>query len=222
MGAAADSEAAAPRGVGRMALLTENEKKKVAEAVTRAESGTTGELVVVVSSRSADYGVLRASMAASLSVAAALEAFYLFADLPPWVFFLGQLPLALLLYPVLGWSVVLRLIVPKRVRIQAVEERALSAFLQAGVTETKGRSGVLIFISEAEHRAVILADRGINELVAPDEWQKDVDTLVHSIRSGQPAEGLIGVVERIGGILRGTFPADETNVNELPNAVRDV
>lgn len=205
-----------------MALLTEIEKKKVEEAVTQAEAGTAGELVVVLSGRSADYAALRASIAGSLSVAASLEAFYLFADLPAWVFFLGQLPLALLLYRLAGFGAVLRLIVPKRLRIQAVEERALSVFLQAGVTETKARSGVLIFISEAEHRAMILADRGINELVAPDEWEKDVASLVASIRGGTPADGLIGVVERIGSILQQAFPADDQNPNELSNVVRDI
>src|SRR5690606_22434391 len=187
------------------------EKKKVEEAVTQAEAGTAGELVVVLSGRSSDYAALRASIAGSLSVAVALEAFYLFADVPPWVFFLGQLPLSILLYQLTGWGAVLRLIVPKQVRTQAVEERALGAFLQAGVTETKDRSGVLIFISEAEHRAVILADRGINELVAPDEWQKDVDSLVASIRGGHPAQGLLGAIERIGGILKEAFPADDKN-----------
>lgn len=214
--------AVAPRGVGKMALLTETEKKQVEQAVTQAEAGTAGELVVVLSERSADYAALRASLAASLSVAVALEFFYLFEGVAPWMLFLGQLPLALLIYRLLGCGAVLRLIVPKQLRAQAVEERALSAFLQAGVAETKARSGVLIFISEAEHRAVILADSGINELVAPDEWQKDVDSLVASIRSGHPAQGLLGVVERIGGILNEAFPAEVDNQNELSNVVREL
>jgi putative membrane protein len=214
--------AAALRVVGNMAFLTEAERTNVEAAVARAEAGTAGELVVVVSDRSSDYAAVRATVAASLTVAAALEAFYLTGGMPSWAFFLGQLPFGFLLYWFLGRGVLLRGIVPARVRSQAVEDRAFSAFVQAGVTDTKGRSGVLIFISQAEHRAVILADRGINEVVAPDEWQKDVDSLVLAIRRGEPAQGLLNAIERIGGILRQAFPADERNENELSNMVRSL
>lgn len=204
-----------------MPLLNEDEKKQVSEAVAEAENSTAGELVVVVAERSDGYAAIRAGLAAALSVTLCLEAYYVLMQ-PAWQLFLAQLPLGLLLYWQLGHGPVLRLVVPKKIRSQMVEERALRAFLEAGVTETRDRSGVLIFLSEIEHQAVILGDRGIHERVGPDEWQRDVDNLVAAIRAGRPAEGILGAVARIGGILADAFPPREDDINELSDAVREV
>lgn len=205
-----------------MALLSDDEKKQVSRAVASAERSTAGELVVVLAERSNSYAAWRAGLAGSLSVALTLEAYYLFQGWPAWALFVAQLPLALLLYWLLGSGALLRLVVPKKALTGVVEQRARAAFLEAGVTETRDRSGVLIFLSEAEHRAVILADRGIHERVAPDEWQKDVDDLVSAIRAGRPAQGLLAAVERIGSILAESFPPREDDVNELSDTVREV
>ncbi len=205
-----------------MALLSDDEKNQIAEAVAHAEKSTAGELVVVLTARSDTYAIWRAGLAGSLSVALMLEAYYMLHGWPAWVFFVMQLPLAMLLYGVFGSGVLLRLVVPKNALARLVEERALAAFLEAGVTETRDRSGVLIFLSEAERRAVILADRGIHERVASDEWQKDVDSLVTAIAAGRPAAGLLTAVERIGSILAESFPPREDDFNELPDAVREV
>lgn len=205
-----------------MALLTEGEKQSIAEAVKRAEESTAGELVVVLTARSDTYAAWRMGLAASVSVAVMLEAYYLLQTWPAWVFFIAQVPLAMVVYWVVGWGALLRLVVPRRVLTGAVERRALAAFLEAGVTETRDRSGVLVFLSEAERRAVILADRGIHERVATDEWQKDVDDLVAAIRAGRPAAGLLTAVQRIGSILARSFPPRRDDENELPDTVREL
>jgi putative membrane protein len=205
-----------------MGLLSDDEKNQIAQAVAHAEQNTAGELVVVLTARSDTYAAWRAGLAGSLSVALMLEAYYVLHGWPAWVFFIAQLPLALLLYVAFGSGALLRLVVPKKALARLVEQRALAAFLEAGVTETRDRSGVLIFLSQAERRAVILADRGIHERVASDEWQKDIDDLIAAIRAGRPARGLLNAVERIGGILAESFPPREGDENELPNAVREV
>lgn len=204
-----------------MGLLSADEKRSIEQAVAAAERRTAGELVVVVAERSADYAVFRAGLAASLTVALAVEAAQLF-DAAPWLLLLAQLPAGALLYALLGHTAWLRWFVPKAVREEAVLQRAFSEFVQSGVANTRERSGVLVFVSEAERRAIILADQGINTRVASHEWQADIDTLIQAIRERQAARGLLAVIERIGDILAESFPPQPDDQNELPNAVREV
>jgi len=204
-----------------MALLTADEKRRIEQAVAAAERRTAGELVVVVAQSSHDYAVFRAGLAASLTVALALEAAHLF-DVALWLLLLAQLPTGALLYAALGHTAWLRWFVPRAVREEAVLQRALAAFVQGGVAETRDRSGVLVFLSEAEHRAVILADRGIHARVPPDEWQTDIDLLIQAIRKRETAEGLLTVIERIGNLLAERFPARADDANELTDAVREL
>ena len=205
-----------------MGLLSAVEKQRIEQAVAAAERRTAGELVVVVAESSHDYALFRAGLAASLTVALALEAAHVFDELATWLLLLAQLPIAALLYALLGHSAWVRWVVPKAVREEAVHQRALSAFVESGVANTRDRSGVLVFLSEAEHRAVILADRGINARVTPDEWQADIEILVRALRDREPAQGLLSVVERIGGILAESFPPRPDDENELANSVREV
>jgi len=204
-----------------MGLLSKDEKQRIEQAVAQAERRTAGELVVVVTERSSDYAAFRAGLAAALTVALAIEGVELL-DLDAWVVMLLQLPVGAACYALLGHHAWVRWFVPKAVREQAVADRALTVFLESGVSETRDRSGVLVFLSEAERRAVILADKGINLRVAPEEWQTDIETLVRAIRQRDAARGLLAVVERIGGILADSFPARPDDDNELPNAVREL
>ena len=118
-----------------------------------------------------------------------------------------------------GRSAVLRGIVPEPVAAATVHARALQLFVERGIHETRDRSGVLILVSELERRVEILADRGIHERVEAGEWQRDVDELVSSIRGGHAADGVVAVVERIGGLLAQSFPPRADDENELPDEV---
>ena len=61
----------------------------------------------------------------------------------------------------------MRLIVPSRYQQDCVSAKTKQAFIELGVTETRDRSGVLILLSEAEHRVEILADRGAALITGP-------------------------------------------------------
>lgn len=217
--AVAASAAAAHREIGKMSILTDTEKASISAAVEAAEKKTAGELVVVVAKRSHDYATWRAFLAISVTIALAAESLIQWHSIDPLYVVLLQLPVALALYALSGVELLLRMIVPRRVFAAECERRAMTVFLEAGVTETQERSGVLIYLSEAEHRAVILGDRGIHERVEADEWQTDLKALVESIRQKKAAEGLVNAVTRIGGILAEKFPARQDNTNELSNAV---
>lgn len=204
-----------------MSLFTETEKQQITAAIQGAEARTAGELAVVLTNRSDDYAAIRGAFALAVAVALTPEIVHLVPRLEShwltWVFGLS----VLFFYFILGLGPLLRVIVPERVREARTMARALRAFAEEGVTETRARSGVLIFLSEAEHRVVILADKGIHERVDADEWERDVRTLVAGLKSGQAAKTLLEVIERIGELLSASFPTDVLNENELPDQVRE-
>jgi putative membrane protein len=203
-----------------MALLNETESERVAEAVARAEKNTAGELVVVVTDRSDDYGLIRAALSLLLSLGVTQEAHYLWPEQPFRYLLLLLAAVCSGLYWLLGHGPLVRLIVPEARRAKRVNQRALQAFAEEGVSNTRDRSGVLVFLSEAEHRVVLLADPGIDARVDKDEWQSDGDSLVAAIERGEAGQGLVVAIERIGGILAEAFPPRANDENELPDEVR--
>jgi uncharacterized membrane protein len=78
-------------------------------------------------------------------------------------------------------------------------------------------SGILIFVSLAEHYARIIADEGIAARVPQSEWQGAVDTLVAHISGGRIADGFITAIDVCGTVLETNFPRTETSGDELPD-----
>ncbi len=192
------------------------------EAIARAEQGTAGELVVVVATRSDSYAKERALCALVLLALASGESLHFWpADSFVWFAF-AQVALGLGLYALAGWAPLLRLVVPKARRSEAVDACAKRAFLEHGLMETRDRSGVLLLLSQAERRIRILADRGIHQRVEAEVWQRQVDGLGSALRSGHAAEGLVQVVESLGTLLAAHFPPRADDTNELGNEVREI
>ncbi len=102
---------------------------------------------------------------------------------------------------------------------EAVHLRSLAAFAGHGLHYTKNHTGILIFASLLERRVVVLADRGINERVAPGTWQVVVDTVTDSLKSGKPCDGFCNAIERCGDILAVHFPRQTDDQDELPNTL---
>jgi putative membrane protein len=121
-----------------------------------------------------------------------------------------------------GLGAVTRRLVPVGAQREAVRARAEQSFLEQGVTETRERSGVLLFLSEAERRVELLADRGIHERVGTEAWQALVNAVVDSIRTGQAGAGIASAVDAIGAHLAQYFPPSPGDTNELADAPRRV
>jgi putative membrane protein len=109
------------------------------------------------------------------------------------------------------------LFVPRAVRTGRAENHAREQFLAHNLHATQSRTGVLIFVSLAEHHAQILADTAIDSHVAEDFWVAIVDRLTAEIAAGRLAEGLVLAVESCGTALAEHFPRRGDDRNELPD-----
>ena len=109
------------------------------------------------------------------------------------------------------------LLVPKGVKQARAHRRAVEQFLAQDLHTTTGRTGVLIFVSVAEHYAEVLADTGIDEKVPKGTWKKIVDELTSKIGNGRPADGFVNAIAEAGHHLAQHFPPTVPDPNELPN-----
>ena len=106
---------------------------------------------------------------------------------------------------------------PRIIRAQRVRARAVGYFKVGAEARTSGRTGILIYISLAEHVAEIIADEAIHGKVAPGVWGDAMADLIAEVRQGKLADGMIAAVRDVGVILAEHFPRADDDVNELPD-----
>lgn len=92
-------------------------------------------------------------------------------------------------------------------------------FERIGMTKTRDRTGVLIFICAEQQQFVVLGDRGIHERVGDEFWSSVAAHLEEHFKTGDFTRGLVNAIEEIGEQLRQHFPWERTDQNELPDAI---
>lgn len=215
-------------------VLSEADNKKIADAVARAESKTSGEIVTAIIRESSDYAFheLIAALFGGFifytvslifygNIASFLErTFWSFSESWPAVFIgISTMLFIGLLYLIANIEGVDRLIVPAKIISRKVSRRAMLFFGEAGLFDTKDRTGILIFISLREKRVELLADKGINDKVSKETWSDIVEDLVADIKEGEMVDGLVKAVENCGERLIEHFPIEPDDVNELSDDV---
>lgn len=199
-------------------LLSESDARLVEAAVARVEQHTAAELVVAVVPRSHDYWQGRVLLAVAWALAAGLVFLWLEPWREPALAILVQAAVGALAFVVSGFRPVLRLLVPGNAAVQAAQARAFQLFAERGLHGTRGRTALLIFVSELERRVIMLGDHSIDAALGQLGWQRYVEQLVVRIRSGQACAGLVELLEQLQPQLAAVAPRAADDVNELPDA----
>lgn len=97
--------------------------------------------------------------------------------------------------------------------------RGLEVFAQLGMQHTRQRNAVLIYIAYESRRYAIVADIGINRVVADGFWDTFGEQLTAAFRAGQFLHGLESIILPIGQALAAHFPRTPDDTDELPNDV---
>lgn len=207
-----------------MNILPEAEHGRIAAAIAEAERRTAGEIYCVLARRSDDYFYPSAFFVALpiliVSLPLALLAHHWWIDLRPAVLVGGQLAaLASSLAILLAAPRLRLLLVPPRLRYRRAHENALRQFLARNIHATRQRTGVLIFISLAEHYAEVVADAGIAAHVPQERWNEAVDRLTEAARNGRLPDGIIAAIGLVGAELATHFPPGGTKPNELDDHI---
>jgi putative membrane protein len=223
------------------ATLSDADRQRVGAAVTRAETGSAGEIVTILAARSDSYADVALAWAAAVGLLALIALalapdFYLgiYESLtggwvhewtPRLVFGVALLVVTVkfaAMWLLLLWRPLRLWLTPAPVRHARVRARAIGFFRIGAERRTHGRTGILIYLSLAEHRAEIVADEAIAARVDADVWGDAMTAMLAEIRQGRLADGLIAAIERVGAVLAEHLPREENDVNELPDRLIEV
>jgi putative membrane protein len=216
--------------------LGEADHLAVSAAVAKAEQASAGEIVTIIAGESNSFNDV-ALLWSALVAFAALAVLALFPDfyLAKVDWLLGNwasdwtprhvLTLALLaatmkflaMWLLQLWRPLRMALVPTPLKHARVRDRAVRYFKVGAERRTHGRTGILIYLSLAEHRAEIVADAAIAGKVAPEVWGDAMSALIAEIRAGRPGAGMVAAVEQVGAVLAEHVPRAEDDRNELPD-----
>ncbi|NUN50115.1 MAG: hypothetical protein HUU15_14910 [Candidatus Brocadiae bacterium] len=191
----------------------------VEKAVAAAEATTSAEIIVAINRRSGSYldrNVIAATMAGLLAAG--------FMVVAPWwefhpVWFLpdavaiGVLSfLAVLLVRPLARAIAGR----RRMEAQATLY-ARNAFHLLSVSGTRERTGLLVYVTLFEDRALLLADFGIEGKIPPARWLELAARAGSPSAADDPTTWLCGLIASCGAMLAEKLPPGDSNPDELPN-----
>jgi len=216
-------------------MLSEADRVRVGEAVTRAESSSDGEIVTVVAEASDAYHdvVLHWALLVLflwLAVVAALPRFFtgvldsIGGGWSGWsagellaVELIVAAALFLIARYIFGLPRLRLLLTPDSTKARRVRRRAVLLFRLTADNRTRAKTGVLLYLSIAERRAEIVADASINDRVTPETWGEAMHALIAAVKDKRAADGMVAAVEKMGAVLAEHFPRSADDTNELPD-----
>ncbi len=199
--------------------LTDQLRSEVRDRIVANEKKTGAEIVVTVGLRSGTYRHVNAWVGAACSLAALSVYYFHPAELPDDV----SLAVAVLCFPlgvVLASAVppLRRLLVGKRERAAHVRREARARFVDQGITNTRGRTGVLIYVSLFERMVELVADTGIPVATMGTAWTAATNAMAAAVRKGD-THAFLTAMDQLGDALGAAVPRAADDVNELPDEV---
>jgi putative membrane protein len=204
-----------------MAMITDADRERIAGAIRQAESSTSGEIFCVIARCSSDYRLVPLAWAALIALIVPAPLIYL-TLWPASVIYLVQLGVFIAAAIGLSRPAIRFKLVPRRAKHDRAHAEAMRQFLAQGLTRTENRTGVLIFASEAERYAEIVADAGINAKVSPEVWDNAVAALIADIKAGRAGDGFVAAIGQCGAVLAQHVPPGAMNRDELSNRLVEI
>jgi putative membrane protein len=215
--------------------LTARDSQLVADAIRAAEARTDGEVSAIVSANSDDYHdvVLHWSLLVALlplSIAAGFPGLLTWSaelltneweaapslQLMLTILLVKTVILFLIARVIIGRTAIRMALTPAATKARRVRRRAIMLFRTGTEQRTATATGVLLYLSLAEHRAEIVADAAIHAKVAPEHWGEAMAVLIAAVRDDRPGEGIAAAIAKIGDVLSTHFPRGD-DPNELPD-----
>jgi putative membrane protein len=202
------------------ALWDRRAKDQVADAIRSIEAQTSAEIVVAVRPKAGHY---RHTDYLLGSVAALVALFVLlFADQEFAVLFM---PIDTVIAFGLGVAIsasfqpVRRLFTSCSLMRENVRTAARAAFVDLGITKTRDRSGILVFVSAFEHEVEVVADVGVDTAALGGAWTDALRALSKSMKGRARLDLFLVALRSLGPALAGAMPRRADDVNELPDEV---
>ncbi len=217
-------------------FFTEEDRAVIAEAVAKAESGTSGEIVPVAATASGRYDRAEDIFGLVAALLSLCVAWALFQDVVPaegdWAhgaIINLSLPVVLIII-IIGFAFgsaaatffpILRLpFILKSEMREEVERSAREAFQMFSVRGTRSATGILIYVSLYERMVRVVGDDAIAAKLDQEKWAEVCALAVNGMKEGKLAEGYANAIEKCGELLAEHFPIEPGDKNELANELR--
>jgi putative membrane protein len=203
-----------------MALLAAAAQDALRAAAADVEARSAAEVVIVVRRQSGSYRDV--DLSAGVAAGLLLLWYQLFS---PVEFSLGSIlwgpPLlgAVVAFAVSRWPTGRRLLTTAGRRRLAVREAACAVFVERGLDATRGRTGLLVFVSQLERAVEVLGDRGLRAAVPEAEWQARTAALQAAVSASDPWTAVAVQVRSLGDVLARVLPRAHDDADELADEV---
>ena len=98
---------------------------------------------------------------------------------------------------------------------------AREEFERLGMTATRDRNGVLIFVAPRSQTFAVVGDTGIHERCGGGYWQELVEKMRLDFRAENFTDAILQAIARTGKLLAEHFPRRPDDRNELPDTVEE-
>jgi putative membrane protein len=202
------------------AFLSPADREAVVGAVAAAEKQTSAEIVPMVVGTSDDYPKADLACAVAVGLTAGLLLCLAFGTRNMWFFLLFFGIFALLGFEAAKRTPALkRLFVARDRALAETRQAAQAAFFNHGLTETKARNAVLIYVSVFERLVFIQPDSGLAGSLDPRVLDAATAALTQGIAQGRQAAALAGCVDTLAGHLAPHFPPADNDTDEIKNLI---
>lgn len=96
---------------------------------------------------------------------------------------------------------------------------AQKRFLDLGMTRTRHRNAVLIYIAPRTRQFAIVGDAGVHEKCGDAFWREVSASMTDLLKEGRFTDALVGAIQKVGDLLARHFPRDSDDQNELPDRI---
>jgi putative membrane protein len=207
-------------------MFSEADRKRVAQAVADAEDATSAEIVPVVATDSGRYDRAEDLVGLLTGIGAMVIVWLLFQREDPtaggWdglrvAVGLPMLVILLLVGFIAGAMLAMsvaplrRLFTPRREMHDEVHRRATQHFYDRRIHHTPDASGMLVYLSLFERRAVILADEAVFEKLGQGTIDELCTGLIAAVRSGGVTDALCTTICSAGEKLSKELPRSEAD-----------
>lgn len=200
-----------------MAFISEADRVRIEAAIEAAERHTAAEFITVIADTSDGYRYIPTLVAACVTFILSGLALLLPFDFGHTAFYAGQVVGFMALAVLFHWLPLKMRLVPRHVQEQRARLLAHEQFLDLGLSTTRARTGILLFVSVAERYVEIIADTGIRRHVDDGVWQTIVADFITAVRAGRIADGFVAAIEACTAAVATPFPWTPDDINELPN-----
>jgi uncharacterized membrane protein len=98
---------------------------------------------------------------------------------------------------------------------------ARAQFERLGMTQTRERNAVLIFVAPRAQKFAVIGDRGVYEKCGEPFWQTLTQAMRPHFEAQHFTDAIVHAVREAGSLLTQHFPRRPDDRNELSNAVEE-